>query len=459
MRRLARLLVACLFLITSTAFAETSFDASSYSLAELMEIRALIDAQINTLAETPSEELVPGSYVAGQDIAAGSYVVHGLMDKGPDGYTPQVLIANSLEDASSWDYICWDYMKANEKWFFTVKAGNVIEVRSGTVSIEQAPMLLCAPGVAGNDEYSANATATLVPGYYTAGRDIVAGDYILVGLMDKGPDGYTPQVLLAESMDAASSWEYISSDYMKKGELWRIHVADGNILEVRSGDVSIQKVVPLAYAPDEAELLAVAEAQNDNTPAVDENAGDRFTVVKGVYIVGRDVQAGSYTLTMTDCKKSTLIAIFASAKDLSSYTSWDSSSNLGKYGKTGVYISKDTPTHIILEEGDRLYISDGQGYLTPAVEGTVTRGVYAIGKDLVPGSYLITLNDFHNSSLVATFANSSDLMSYISWDSSNNLAEYSSSSVYVKKGEQFHVTLIEGEYLYISEGTGSYTIQ
>ena len=84
---------------------------------------------------------------------------------------------------------------------------------------------------------------------------------------------------------------------------------------------------------------------------------------------------------------------------------------------------------------------------------------YPIGKDLKPGSYLITLNDFHNYATVATFANCSDLVSYISWDSANNLKEYSTTSVSVKKGEQFHITLVEGECLFISDGTGSFTIQ
>lgn len=85
----------------------------------------------------------------------------------------------------------------------------------------------------------------------------------------------------------------------------------------------------------------------------------------------------------------------------------------------------------------------------------------------VPVSYLtvkffscpITLNDFYNYATVATFANCSDLVSYISWDSANNLKEYSTSSVSLKKGEQFHVTLVEGEYLFISDGTGSFIIQ
>ena len=63
-----------------------------------MEIRSIIDDKINELADTPSNELPPGTHVAGKDIAAGPYIIHGLMDEGPDGYTPKVFIFETLED-------------------------------------------------------------------------------------------------------------------------------------------------------------------------------------------------------------------------------------------------------------------------------------------------------------------------------------------------------------------------
>ena len=141
------------------------------------------------------------------------------------------------------------------------------------------------------------------------------------------------------------------------------------------------------------------------------------------------------------------------------YVTWDSSNNLKEYGKTAVYAKSDVPVHIYLEEGDFLFIAEGSGTIVNAQEDVLTKGVYPIGKDLKPGSYLITLNDFHNYATVATFANCSDLVSYISWDSANNLKKYSTTSVSVKKGEQFHITLVEGECLFISDGTGSFTIQ
>lgn len=106
-----------------------------------------------------------------------------------------------------------------------------------------------------------------------------------------------------------------------------------------------------------------------------------------------------------------------------------------------------------------LYIGDGSGVLAEADNSTLVRGVYQVGKELASGSYFITLTDFHNSAIVATFAKSSDLVSYTSWDSANNLKEYSTASVYAKRNEAFHISLTEGEYLYIADGTGTYEVR
>ena len=551
MKRLICLFLSCWILLGTIASAESSFDVTAYSLTELIEIRALIDNQIGVLASTPSEDLVPGKYIVGRDIAAGSYIIHGLMDKGPDGYTPQVLIAESMKDIEYSEYINYEYMKDGEKWYINVTSENVIEVRSGTVSIEKSPALICAPDVSETTDAVIPPTSTLVPGLYIAGKDIVAGSYILQGLMDKGPDGYTPQVLIANSMDDIEYSEYINYEYLKKDSVWRVQIENGNVLKINSGDICIQEVVPLAYAPSEEEIQNTVSQVAADTQ-IETDVGEKITIVKGVYDVGRDIAPGSYSIVMTECKQATVIATFANADNLASYTSWDSANNLGKYGKSAVYVKKDIPVHITLEDGDKLYIGDGKGYLTEstsktvmkgvytvgtdlqpgaylislsdihgsavvatfsnpenmisyaswdsannlkeygktaiyaqpdipvhiyleqgdvlyiaegigtianAEEGTLTRGVYPIGSELKPGSYLITLNDFRGTSTVATFANCSDLVNYTSWDSANNLKEYSSSSFYANKGEQFHITLIDGEYLYISDGTGTYTIQ
>lgn len=417
-------------------------------------MRAAIDSEIEKRMADLSTKLIPGSYVVGRDIKAGSYILLGLMDKGPGGYSPQALVAESSEDAGYSEYLDYSYMEEGTKWFITVDDGNVVEIRSGDVAIQNAQPLTCGVEEINYNDSSLTPTSTLVPGRYVVGKDIKAGTYILVGLMDEGPGGYSPQALTSESMEDAANSEYIDYQYMKNGSTWRISLRSGNVLEIRSGDVAVQEMDPLAVAPDEVSEELEASVAEKAEPEI-----DGIPMIKGIYIVGRDIQPGSYNITMTACKQATVIATFANNEDLSSYTSWDSANNLGKYSKTAVYVKKGQTTHIYLEDGDYLYIGDGSGILAETDNSTLVRGVYQIGKELTPGSYFITLTDFHNSAVVATFANSSDLVSYTSWDSANNLQQYSTAAGYAKRNEAFHISLLEGEYLYIADGSGSYEMR
>lgn len=452
-RSVVRVLVFTLlfcFSFVSLVLAESGTDYSNLSLDELISMRSALDTEIENRMVDLSTKLIPGTYVVGRDLKAGSYIVLGLMDEGPSGYTPQALISESAENAEYSEYIDYQYMKTDVEWHVTVVDGNVIEVRSGDVSIQNAQPLTCGMEETNPNDPSLPTTSNMAPGTYIAGKDIKAGTYILVGLMDEGPTGYTPQALTAESVDDASNSEYIDYSYLKTGETWRIALKNGNVLEVRSGEVAVQEMEPLAFAPDE-----LPEEQPSSSTA-DELQIDGIPVIKGVYIVGRDLKPGSYNITMAACMQATVIATFANNEDLSAYTSWDSANNLGQYSKTAIYVKKGQTSHIYLEDGDYLYIGDGNGILSETDNITLVRGVYHIGKELSPGSYFITLTDFHNSAVVATFASSSDLVSYTSWDSANNLKEYSTTSVYAKRNEAFHISLLEGEYLYIADGTGTY---
>ena len=86
-------------------------------------MRATLDTEIEKRMADLSTELIPGTYVVGRDVKAGSYILLGLMDKGPGGYSPQALVAESSENASYSEYIDYSYMKEGTKWFITVVAG------------------------------------------------------------------------------------------------------------------------------------------------------------------------------------------------------------------------------------------------------------------------------------------------------------------------------------------------
>ena len=111
MKKIIALLLSFLCIFGSVGYAESSssFDVSNYTFEELLEIRAIIDLEIERQASLPATTLIPGRYVVGRDIVAGVYSILGLMDDGPGGYTPQVLLAESLDDAESRDYIDYEY--------------------------------------------------------------------------------------------------------------------------------------------------------------------------------------------------------------------------------------------------------------------------------------------------------------------------------------------------------------
>ena len=132
-RSVVRVLVFTLlfcFSFVSLVLAESGTDYSNLSLDELISMRSALDTEIENRMVDLSTKLIPGTYVVGRDLKAGSYIVLGLMDEGPSGYTPQALISESAENAEYSEYIDYQYMKTDVEWHVTVVDGNVIEVRS-----------------------------------------------------------------------------------------------------------------------------------------------------------------------------------------------------------------------------------------------------------------------------------------------------------------------------------------
>ena len=104
------IIVLAIMLLTSLALSEEIIDVSQYSIEELVQIRIVVEEEINNRISHAQATLMPGKYVTGIDIAAGSYIIMGLMDKAPNGYTPQILYAESSEKADQWDYIDYSYL-------------------------------------------------------------------------------------------------------------------------------------------------------------------------------------------------------------------------------------------------------------------------------------------------------------------------------------------------------------
>lgn len=272
-------------------------------------------------------------------------------------------------------------------------------------------------------------------GIYIIGKDIMPGSYTLT---------------LTECRQSTVVATFATDENLTS---YTVSASSSNLGAYGKTAVYVKKDIPVHITLEDGDRLYIGNGQGYITPSVPP------TVMKGMYLAGFDIQPGAHILTLSDIQRSAIVATFSSSENMVSYVSWDSSDNLGKYGKTAIYAKSDAPVYVYLEEGEYLYVAEGNGTASDYQEGILVAGVYPIGKGLQPGSYLITLDDISRTSIVATFANSSDLISYTSCDSYNNLEKYSTSFFAVKEGEMFHITLNEGEYLYISEGVGSYTIQ
>ena len=96
---LALSLVLCVS-FTTIASAENGADYSDLSLEQLISMRATLDTEIEKRMADLSTKLIPGTYVVGRDVKAGSYILLGLMDKGPGGYSPPALVAESSDNAA-----------------------------------------------------------------------------------------------------------------------------------------------------------------------------------------------------------------------------------------------------------------------------------------------------------------------------------------------------------------------
>lgn len=138
------ILLVCLFIFSAFAIADETNDFSNYTIEELLTLRASIQDEI-TSRMSGTATLQPGKYVAGVDITAGSYILVGLVDESPDGYTPQALYAESMEKAGKWDYIDREYIEEGVSWRFTLQDGMVLEIRYANMEIQQAAPILFAP--------------------------------------------------------------------------------------------------------------------------------------------------------------------------------------------------------------------------------------------------------------------------------------------------------------------------
>ena len=284
----------------------------------------------------------------------------------------------------------------------------------------------------GNGFAVADDHSSVYRGIYKIGSDIQPGSHTIV---ITGIENSTVVATFANTSDVISYITWDSTNNLKEYSTYAEHVKDGVKCHIS--------------LPSEGYLYIGNGTGTLSTP-------EEGSITRGAYYVGKDIAPGSYVFNLSGIEGTAVIALFPNATDMLEYTSWDSINNLKKYSKLAIYAQNDVPFHFPLSDGDVLYVSAGEGTNQSDESDALIRGIYVIGDDIPAGSYTIQFREISKSSVVATFLSGKDLTSYLTWDSPNNLKEFSTSNVKFSDGEQIHILLPDGELLYITDGIGTF---
>lgn len=111
-------MILALLSITTTAMAE-EFNFASMSLEELLALRVTLNAEIAERYEPDSMVLYNGTYVVGEDIKAGLYLVYNDNEADNDNMMVKVTYPDdaSRSELSEWvDYQYPYYLKLEDGW-------------------------------------------------------------------------------------------------------------------------------------------------------------------------------------------------------------------------------------------------------------------------------------------------------------------------------------------------------
>ena len=290
-----------------------------------------------------------------------------------------------------------------------------------------ACLILCI--LAFSFDCTASSESIIEPGSYLAGRDIDVGSHLIT------LDGFESVALICTFDSEENLNAYLS-------------YSSGNKLSEKGKTAFYVKPGETAHIYlDNGDWLLIQEGQGHITP------DDGQIIHKGVYQVGRDISSGQKLFNFIECDGYNLLATFPDSDHLISYVIWDSGDRLAEKCKTAFYANESYPVHLALCEGDLFYLSSGQGIISECEQDVVCSGVYIVGQDIQPGSYIMSIVA-DESVVIATFSDSESLGHYISWDSSARLKEYSKKSFYADPENPFYISLDDQDIFYIKSGMG-----
>ena len=217
-----------------------------------------------------------------------------------------------------------------------------IDFDSSTEWYQTNPMLICE-------------------GVYFVGKDIVPGNY---GIKCVSSD-YGMSVIVFESEDSYYAYHHSSRftygeeddaieanasryDYIYEDNEIALNLHEGNVLRIKEGIGEL-----LSSDPD-----AVVETETE--------VGNAFRLFDGVYVVGKDIDAGGYVITSTG-EYGTSFVVFESEEKLADFDAADHFTN-GEFGADveqnamiDIYVDENKPCYINLQDGMVLMLDNGSG--------------------------------------------------------------------------------------------------
>ncbi len=229
---------------------------------------------------------------------------------------------------------------------------------------------------------------------------------------------------------------------------------DAFVLEIPKDD-AVENIVAQSGIKYIVSDFEIPEDETSNTNKLDSGV---YKIESGVYNIGVDLDAGSYEISLSGISSSANIAILKDDADFEKFNRFVANRMVrnphivAPYSKI-LFITKDNwPLHLTLHDGERFYVSEGYGTMTPINSEVLIRGIYYIGEDIAPGTYMMEVSDIENICYIAAFETFEQYMDFMMKDTAQSLIDNSRFAFRTSEGETVSITLEQGEILLVTDG-------
>lgn len=242
---------------------------------------------------------------------------------------------------------------------------------------------------------------------------------------------------------------------------------------------------PLDSEPTQGNNISTSSAGNPSSVSGEGHtgSGNGIPAYSGIYTVGDNLDAGSYTLTCTETSYALKVVVFDSIESYNNYyaaervTNGEELAAIEKNALVDFYVEEDETYFLGLNKGQVVMFDSGEGNLEKidlrktdvkradlwfdGNNSPLCAGVYFVGKDIAEAQYKLTCTATDWSMAVTIYASADDYLSYhksnrfTNGEESDAIRQYSMSNTYINEGDTCFVDLKEGYVLMVKNGTGS----